>query len=159
MMHAAERPCTARPSISSGVARLPEGARPTNSEPTMLSTKPSVMIRMRPNRSARPPITTMKMPENSAVIATALFMVLDSIPRSRCMSGATFSVVWANSQNVTTPRMIPKSKRSLPWNPGVASVAPLAAASGSVEGLMRARSPAHELRCGRRVRTTMPTPR
>ena len=40
-MHAADRPCTARPSISSGVARLPEGAKPTNSEPTMLSTKPT----------------------------------------------------------------------------------------------------------------------
>jgi hypothetical protein len=31
-------------------------------------------------------------PENGALIATALFMVVDSIPRSRCMPGAMFSV-------------------------------------------------------------------
>jgi hypothetical protein len=72
------------------------------------------VIRNRPTRSANPPMTTMKMPENSEVSATAMFMVAASMPRSRCMSGAMLSVVWANSQNATTPMMMPNSRRSLP---------------------------------------------
>ena len=40
----------------------------------MLNAKPHIRIFTRPSRSARPPMTTMKMPENSAVIDTAMFM-------------------------------------------------------------------------------------
>ena len=65
-------------------------------------------------RSARPPITTMNMPENSAVTATAMFIRLASRPRSFCIAGAMFSVVWANSQNAITPMIIPNNRRSLP---------------------------------------------
>ena len=71
-----------RPSISSGTASAPDGAIPTSSEPTMLSTNPHIKIFTRPTRSARPPTTTMKMPENSAVIDTAMFMTLVATPRS-----------------------------------------------------------------------------
>jgi hypothetical protein len=35
------------------------------------------------------------------------------------MSGAMLNVVWANSQQATTPMMMPNSRRSLPWNWGV----------------------------------------
>ena len=52
-------------------------------------------------------MTTMKMPENSAVIDMAMFITLVSIFRSDAMVGPMFSVVWANSQNASTPRMIP----------------------------------------------------
>ena len=72
------------------------------------------VIFSRPTRSAKPPITTMKIPENSEVMATATFIMLASMPRSRLMSGAMLSVVWANSQNATTPMMMPNSSRSLP---------------------------------------------
>src|SRR5690606_17190367 len=70
---------------------------------------------MRPMRSATPPITTMKIPENRAVMATAMFMVSAVTPRSRLMSGAMFRVVWANSQKAMTPMMMPKRSLSLPW--------------------------------------------
>ena len=56
----------------------------------------------------------MNMPENSAVTATAMFIRLASRPRSFCIAGAMFSVVWANSQNAITPMIIPNSRRSLP---------------------------------------------
>ena len=59
-------------------------------------------------------MTTMKMPENSAVMATAMFIMLASRPRSFCIAGAMFRVVCAKSQNVMTPRMIPYSSLSLP---------------------------------------------
>ena len=65
-----------RPSISSGTASAPGGAMPTSSEPTMLRMNPHIRIFTRPTRSARPPTTTMKMPENNAVIDTAMFMTL-----------------------------------------------------------------------------------
>ena len=83
----------------------------------MLSTKPTITILTRPTRSAKPPMKTMNMPENSAVMATAIFIRLASSPRSLCISGAMFSVVWANSQNVSTPKIIPKSNLSFPLNP------------------------------------------
>ena len=80
----------------------------------MLRTKPHCTTFTRPIRSASPPMTTMKMPENSAVIDTAMFITLVSIPRSAAMVGAMFSVVWANSQKASTPRIMPKRSRSLP---------------------------------------------
>ena len=58
----------------------------------------------------------MKMPENSAVIDTAMFITLVSIPRSSAITGAMFSVVWANSQNARTPKMMPNRTRSFPTN-------------------------------------------
>lgn len=81
----------------------------------MFRKKPIFTTFRRPTRSARPPIATMKMPENSAVIATAMFIMLASSPRSFCMSGATFKVVWANNQNAITPMMMPNKSLSLPW--------------------------------------------
>jgi hypothetical protein len=106
-----------RPSIRNTDARLPAGASPTSSEPAMLRTKPICTIFTRPNRSARLPTTTMKMPENSAVIDTAMFIRLMPIPRSFAIAGEMFSVVWANSQKANTPKMMPNSTRSLPTKP------------------------------------------
>ena len=82
MMNAPDSPWRMRPSIRNAEARLPDGANPTSSEPMMLRTKPICTTFTRPNRSARLPMTTMKMPENSAVIDTAMFITLVSIPRS-----------------------------------------------------------------------------
>ena len=59
----------------------------------MLRTNPHIRIFTRPTRSARPPTTTMKMPENSAVIDTAMFMTLVGTSRSVAMAGAMFRVV------------------------------------------------------------------
>jgi hypothetical protein len=56
----------------------------------------------------------MKIPENSAVIETAMFITLISIPRSSAIVEAMFRVVWAKSQKARTPRMIPKRSRSFP---------------------------------------------
>ncbi len=42
------------------------------------------------------------MPENSAVMQTAMLLRLSLIWRSARIVGATFSVVWAKSQKVTT---------------------------------------------------------
>ena len=80
----------------------------------MLKTKPHIRIFTRPTRSARPPTTTMKMPENSAVIDTAMFMTLVATLRSAAIAGAMLRVVWANSQNASTPRMMPKRSLSSP---------------------------------------------
>src|SRR6186997_3151289 len=56
----------------------------------------------------------MKMPENSAVIDTAVFMTLVATPRSAAIAGAIFRVVCANSQKASTPRMMPKRSLSSP---------------------------------------------
>ena len=113
-MNAPESPCRMRPSIRKVPPRPPDGARPTSSEPAILSTKPHCTTRTRPKRSARLPITTMKMPEKSAVIETAMFMTVVSTPRSSAITGEIFSVVCANSQKASTPKMMPKRTRSLP---------------------------------------------
>ena len=114
MMQAADTPWMARPSIRNGVDMAPVGVRAIISAPTMLRMKPRFMMRTRPMRSARPPITTMNIPENRDVMATAMFIRLASMPRSFCMSGAMLSVVWANSQNAITPMIMPNSSLSLP---------------------------------------------
>lgn len=57
MMQAADTPWIARPSMSVGTASTPVGASAISNAPTMLNTKPSVMMRTRPTRSAKPPIT------------------------------------------------------------------------------------------------------
>ena len=41
---------------------------------------------------------------------------LVSIPRSSAITGEMFSVVWANSQNARTPKMMPNRTRSFPTN-------------------------------------------
>ncbi len=82
----------------------------------MLRMKPIIVMRTRPRRSARPPTTTMKMPEKSAVIETAMFMTLVSTPRSSAMTGEMFSVVCAKSQKPRTPKMIPNRTLSFPTN-------------------------------------------
>ena len=50
---------------------------------------------------------TMKVPENNAVILTAMLLTLSVIRRSARIAGATFKVVCANNQNVTTASTIP----------------------------------------------------
>lgn len=74
-------------------------------------------------------MNTMKMPENSAVMATAMFIVVGARPSSSPMSGAMLSVVWANSQNVSTPRTMPNSTRSLPAKCGGCACAGLGGVS------------------------------
>jgi hypothetical protein len=59
----------------------------------MLRMNPHVKIFTRPTRSARPPTTTMKMPENNAVIDTAIFMTFVPTSRSAAIAGAMLSVV------------------------------------------------------------------
>ena len=76
-----------------GAASAPVGARPTRSDPTRPKTKPDWTTFTRPMRSAAPPTTTMKMPEKSAVIDTAMFMTLISSPRSAAIVAAMFKVV------------------------------------------------------------------
>jgi hypothetical protein len=61
-------------------------------------------------------MTTMKMPENSAVIDTAMFMTLVGTLRSLAIAGAMLRGVWANSQKANTPRIMPKRSLSLPRN-------------------------------------------
>ena len=61
-------------------------------------------------------MTTMKIPENSAVIDTAMFITVVSIPRSSAITGEMFSIVCANSQNASTPKMMPNKTRSFPTN-------------------------------------------
>ena len=80
----------------------------------MPSTNPHIRIRTRPSRSARPPATTMKMPEKRAVIDTAMFITLVVTPRSALIAGEMLSVVCAKSQNARTPKMMPKRSLSLP---------------------------------------------
>ena len=58
----------------------------------------------------------MKIPENNAVIDTAMFIRFVSIPRSRAITGEMFRVVCANSQNASTPKMMPNRTRSFPTN-------------------------------------------
>jgi len=45
-----------------------------------------------------------------------MFITLDSIPRSSAITGEMFSVVCANSQNASTPKMMPNRTRSFPTN-------------------------------------------
>ena len=56
----------------------------------------------------------MKMPENSAVMDTAMFMTFVATARSAAIAGAMLRVVWANSQKASTPRMMPKRSLSSP---------------------------------------------
>src|SRR5437868_3812770 len=121
MMQAPESPWQMRPTSKEVDANAPDGARPTRREPTMLRTKPHCTTFTRPTRSASPPRTTIKMHENSAVMDTAMFITLIGIPRSVAIVDAIFSVVWANSQNARTPRMMPNRSRSLPTYAAFAS--------------------------------------
>lgn len=114
MINAPDNPCKIRPNMSVVSAMGPAGENPTNKEPTILKMNPRRTVRTRPQRSAKFPKTTMKIPENKAVIDTAIFIMLVSTPSSSAMTGAIFNVVWANSQNANTPKIIPKSRRSLP---------------------------------------------
>jgi hypothetical protein len=114
MMNAPDRPWQMRPSSRNGGANGPDGATPTRMDPPMLSMNPQIRIVTRPSRSARPPTTTMKMPEKSAVIETAMFMTLIVMLRSAAIDGAMLRVVWEKSQKASTPRMMPRSSLSSP---------------------------------------------
>jgi len=54
----------ARPGSRKYKASVPRGANPIKSDQMMLRTKPATTILTRPIRSAKPPMKTMKMPEN-----------------------------------------------------------------------------------------------
>lgn len=109
-MHAADSPCSTRP------ARNSPGpwASTSMALPMMLSPSPRVVIRMRPNLSARPPLATTKQPLNSALRLTAVVRVSREISRLLFIAGTTFITDWANSQKVKTLSTIPTSRRSLP---------------------------------------------
>lgn len=84
-----------------------------------LALRPSLAILTRPIRSAVPPMSTMKRPENRAVIETARFIDAAStnslsVLMSSMTAGATVPAVPAKSQNVTTARTMPSRSRSLP---------------------------------------------
>ena len=100
--------------MSTNVAIDPGGVKPTSNEPTILKTKPILIIFNLPTRSASPPMTTIKIPENKEVIDTAMFIIAVSIRRSFTMSTLMFNVVCANSQNAKTPRIMPNRSLSLP---------------------------------------------
>ena len=57
----------------------------------------------------------MKIPENSAVMLTAMLFRLSLIFRSARIAGAILRVVCANSQNVMTARTMPVISLLLPW--------------------------------------------
>src|ERR1044072_1431138 len=62
------------------------------------------------------------MPEKRAVMLTAMLMRLSLSRSSSRIVGATFSVVCAKSQKVTTARTIPKMSLSVPrYSPGAAA--------------------------------------
>src|ERR1044072_2164935 len=86
---------------------VPAGEIAISNEPRMLRARPKKVIFKRPSRSASPPATTMKMPENRAVMLTAILFRLSLIPNSSRIVGATFSVVCAKSQKVMTARTMP----------------------------------------------------
>src|SRR4051794_24206686 len=71
------------------------------------------IILARPIRSASPPATTMKMPENNDVIDTARFASVCSTPSWSLMPGITLSSVWAKSQKLMTARTMPSSHLSV----------------------------------------------
>src|ERR1043165_524300 len=89
-------------------ATVPAGEIAIRSEPRTLSAKPTWVIFNRPRRSARPPATTMKIPENRAVMLTAILFRLSLIRNSSRIAGATFSVVCAKSQKLMTARTMPR---------------------------------------------------
>lgn len=68
-------------------------------------------------------MTTMKVPENSAVMETAMFMTFVSMPKSPAMTGAMLSGVWANSQKASTPKTMPNNTLSFPTNFGRSTAA------------------------------------
>jgi hypothetical protein len=113
MMQAAEIPWITRP-INKNVA-VPTGDRAINSDPRTPKTMPTLVSLTRPNLSARPPAITMTMPENKAVILTAMLLTLSAIRKSSRIVGATFKVVCANNQKVTTARTIPRTSLLSPW--------------------------------------------
>ena len=105
-------PWIMRPAIRN--IAVPDGESAIRSEPRILRARPILVSLTRPNWSARPPATTINIPENSAVMLTAMLLSLLVICRSSRMVGATFKVVWAKSQKVTTARTIPRINRLLP---------------------------------------------
>ena len=123
MMQAAERPWMIRPAMRN--KNVPEGEIAMSSDPRILKPSPALVSRTRPMRSARLPAMTIKIPENSAVMLTAMLFKLSLMFRSARIAAAILRVVCAKSQNVTTARTTPVIRRLPPWYDPVA-----------VEGLM-----------------------
>jgi hypothetical protein len=57
------------------------------------------------------------LPENRALMLTAVLLTLSVIPRLSRMAGAMFSVLCAKSQNVNTASTMPKMTVSVPRYP------------------------------------------
>ena len=114
MINAAENPCKALPRSNIGTARLPLGDNPTRSEPAIARYNSILKIFTRPTLSANPPITTMKIPEKSAVSYTAMFIVSASTPSASIIAGDTIIIELAKSQKVNTARIKPISTLSVP---------------------------------------------
>src|SRR5690606_16133519 len=74
MMKAPDKPWQIRPSVRKVEPIGPVGASASNSEPVIENTNPHWTVLILPKRSASPPMTTMKMPENKAVMETAMFI-------------------------------------------------------------------------------------
>ena len=131
MMQAADSPCKTRPARNN--------AGPCDSTnialPTMLRIRPSEVIRMRPNLSARPPLATTKQPLNKALRLTARVRVSSEISRLLFIAGTTLITDWANSQKVRTLNTIPASRRSVPTNCASLSDTELIAGSSSLRRL------------------------
>jgi hypothetical protein len=113
-MHAPDNPWNIRPLISTGAAIAPAGVIPTSTDPMILHKNPILIIFNLPTLSARPPSTTINIPENKVAIETAMFINDVSIRRSLAMSTLMFNMVCANSQKANTPRMIPNNNLSFP---------------------------------------------
>ena len=78
-----------------------------NKEPMILNHKPKYVILTRPTLSARLPAPTTNIPENNAVILTAILIVPILLLNDCCNVGTTFNKDCANNQKVTTPNTIP----------------------------------------------------
>ena len=77
MMQAAERPWMIRPAMRK--TTVSEGEIAINSDPRILSARPTLVSRTRPRRSAKLPATTMKIPEKRELTLTAMLFRLSLI--------------------------------------------------------------------------------
>ncbi|CPJ66254.1 Uncharacterised protein [Staphylococcus aureus] len=87
-----------------------------NNEPNIFKIIPMFVSLILPYLSARPPAPTTNIPENKAVILTAIFTVPISVLKLSSSIGTTLTNDCANSQNVITLKTIPINNLLLPSN-------------------------------------------
>ncbi len=87
-----------------------------NNEPNIFKIIPMFVSLILPYLSARPPATATNIPENKAVILTAILTVPISVLKLSSSIGTTLTNDCANSQNVITLRTIPINNLLLPSN-------------------------------------------